>query len=159
MRRPAVRKQQSILGFQRTQSAVRWFEDHRNLSCTYKKAASSVLDAAVANAIANGLEGEIHTCADHAEIVLRPIHEIPAKVADPADMRGEANFHAAADLPDRPRLAICMTGRLDDVETFSRLNKPLIDSFLAPAKDGTSSAKNIWRKASAMDRIPKSKGA
>src|SRR5207247_5685177 len=140
MRRPAVRKQQSILGFQRTQSAVRWFEDHRNLSCTYKKAASSVLDAAGANAIANGLEGEIHTRADHAEIVLRPIHEIPAKVADPADMRGEANFHAAADLPDRPRLAICMTGRGDIVESFSRLDQPLLDSLLAPANVDSATA-------------------
>jgi len=138
MRRPAVRKQQSILGFQRTQSAVRWFEDHRNLSCTYKKAASSVLDAAVANAIANGLEGEIHTCADHAEIVLRPIHKIPAEVTDPADMRGEADFHAAADLPDRPRLTVGVKIS-EDVGVFT-IRKRI--SF-APAEDRTASAKKV----------------
>jgi hypothetical protein len=33
------------------------------------------------------LEGEIHAGADHAEVVVRPIHEIPAEIADPADVR------------------------------------------------------------------------
>jgi hypothetical protein len=36
---------------QRTQSAVQQFESRRSLSCTYKKAASGVPNAAVSNAI------------------------------------------------------------------------------------------------------------
>src|SRR5512132_4097047 len=52
-----------------------------------------------------------------------------------------------------------MTGRGDDIESFSRLNKPLVDSLLAPAKDPTSSAKNVWRKARAMDGVTQGKRA
>ena len=44
------------------------------------------------------LEGEVHAGADHAEVVMGPVHKVPAEVADPADMRGETHFHAAADL-------------------------------------------------------------
>ena len=72
-----------------------------------------------------------------------PVHKIPAKIADPANMRRQADFHAAADLPDRPRLAVCMTGRLDNVETFSGFGKSLIDSLLAAAEDRAASAKKI----------------
>src|SRR6266496_2284343 len=87
------------------------------------------------------LECEIHAGTGHTEVVLRPIHKIPAKIADPADMRRQADFHPAADLPDCSSLAICMTGRLDDVETFSRFNKSLVDSLLAATKDRATSTK------------------
>ncbi len=59
--------------------------NHLNLSQA-KKAASGVPDAAVANALANGLEGEIHAGADHAEVIMGPVHKIPAEITDPADM-------------------------------------------------------------------------
>src|SRR5512132_161785 len=52
-----------------------------------------------------------------------------------------------------------MTGRGDDIESFSRLNKPLVDLLLSPAKDPTSSAKNVWRKARARDRVTQGKSA
>ena len=49
---------------------------------------------------ANGLEREIHAGADHAKIVIRAVNEIPAEITDPANVRCDANFHAAADLAD-----------------------------------------------------------
>jgi hypothetical protein len=64
----------------------------------------------------------------------------------------------AANLPDCPRLGVCMTCCRDDIETFSWLNKALIDLFLAAAKDSASSAKNVWRKAAAGNRITKREG-
>src|SRR5439155_25189727 len=52
-----------------------------NQACT-KRAASGVPDAADANAFVNELEREIYASADHAEVVVRPIHKIPAEVTD-----------------------------------------------------------------------------
>src|SRR5438067_10051864 len=52
------------------------------------------------------LEGEIYAGPDHPEVVLRSIDEIPAEITDPTNVRGEANFHAAADLSDCSRLGI-----------------------------------------------------
>jgi len=138
---------------QRTQSAVQQFESRRSWSCRYKKAASGVPDAAVANALANGLKGEIYARAGHAEVVFRPINEIPAEITDPADMRRKADFHAAADLPECTRLAASMADRLDNVESFSRLSKSLVNLPLAATKDCAAAAKKVGRKARARDRI------
>src|SRR4030095_9125234 len=52
-----------------------------------------------------------------------------------------------------------MTGRGDDIESLSKLNKPLVDFVLAPGKNPTSSAKNVWRKARAMDGVTQGKSA
>src|SRR5450756_2738486 len=99
------------------------------------------------------LKGEIYACASHTKVVLRPINEIPAEITDPADMRRKANFQAAAHLTQRFRLAICMTNRLDNVKSFSRLTKSLVDLPLAATKNGAATAKNVGRKARARDRI------
>ena len=57
-------------------------------SCPYKKkAASGVQDAAKADVFVNGLEREIHARADHTKIIVWAVHEIPAEIADPADVR------------------------------------------------------------------------
>ena len=84
-----------------------------------QKAASGCSGRRCSKCYCRCLEGEIHAGADHAEVVVRPIHEIPAEITDPADMRGEADFQAAADLADCLRLAICVTSRLENVEAFS----------------------------------------
>ena len=52
-----------------------------------KKAASGIPDAAIANALVDGLEREIHACADHTKIIVWAVHEIPAEITDPADVR------------------------------------------------------------------------
>src|SRR5437870_2240590 len=114
--------------------------DIATISCAGRRFANSnqLLAFRAPNQQVRRLEGEIHTCADHAEIVLRPIHKIPAEVTDPADMRGEADFHAAADLPDRPRLTVGVKIR-EDVGVFT-IRKRI--SF-APAEDRTASAKKV----------------
>ena len=55
-------------------------------SGTYKHAASDIPDAAIANAVVNGLEREIHARADHSEVVLRTIYKIPAEITHPTDV-------------------------------------------------------------------------
>src|SRR5215510_8285810 len=52
-----------------------------------------------------------------------------------------------------------MTGCLDNIETFSRLNKALVDLLLTPAKDPATSAKNVRRQARAWDRITQGESA
>ena len=60
-------------------------------------AASGVLDAAALNAMSI-LEREIETAAHHAEVVLRAVDHVPAKIIDPADMRSKADFDATTEL-------------------------------------------------------------
>lgn len=57
-----------------------------NLTRT-KKAGSGIPDTAVANTLVNGLEREIHAGADHTKIIIWAVHEIPAEITDPADVR------------------------------------------------------------------------
>src|SRR5438034_11649379 len=52
-----------------------------------------------------------------------------------------------------------MTSCRDDIEPFPRLDKALVDLLLAPAKDPSSSAKNVWRKARARDRVTQGESA
>jgi hypothetical protein len=52
-----------------------------------KQAASGIPAAAIANALVDGLEREIHAGADHAKIIVWAVHEIPAEITDPADVR------------------------------------------------------------------------
>src|SRR5262245_15572537 len=52
-----------------------------------------------------------------------------------------------------------MTGCLDDIKTFSRLDKTLINLLLASAKNAATPAENVRRKACAWDWITQRKGA
>src|SRR4029077_3244900 len=110
-------------------------------------------DAAIANALVKRLEREIHSGADHPKIIFWAIHEIPAEITDPADVRSYADFHSTANLADCPRLTICMTSCRNDIKTFSWLDKSLLNFLLATAKDPASPAKNVGRKARARDRV------
>src|SRR4029077_8905141 len=85
------------------------------------------------------LEGEIYAGANHPEVVLRSIDEIPAESTDPANVRSEANFHAAADLPDCPRFR---TG------LFSANDSVVHDNIrlFAATKDPAASTKNVGRE-------------
>src|SRR6266481_4507198 len=117
-----------------------------NANRVQTKAASEIPDAALAKPDRKSLEGEIYACADHPEVVLWSIDEIPAEIADPANVRGEANFHATADLPDCPRLG---TG------LFSA-NDPVVHDNIrafAATKDSPGSAKKVRREARAGNRV------
>ena len=112
----------------------------------YKKAASDIPDAALANGILSPLEREVNPGANHAEVVMRPVHKIPAEVTDPANVRSEANFHAATNLADCPRLGAGL---------FSANDSVVHDNvrFFASTKDSASSAKKVRREARAGNRI------
>jgi len=47
------------------------------------------------------LEGEIHPGPHHAKVVLRTVNKVPTEITNPADVRREADFEAAADLANR----------------------------------------------------------
>src|SRR5262245_64122350 len=52
-----------------------------------------------------------------------------------------------------------MTGCLQDIETFSRLDRALVYLLLAPAKDPATAAKNVRCKTSARDWITQGQSA
>ena len=94
------------------------------------------------------LEREVNAGARHAEVILRTVNKVPAEITDPADVRSEANFQAAADLADRPRLSVGVKIS-ENVRAFTvRKRIPF-----TPAKDRTASAKNVRRKARAVERV------
>ena len=67
------------------------FRAHDSLrkSREYKKrAASAIANAAATNVSCEGLEREIHAGADHTKIIIWAVHEIPAEITDPANVRG-----------------------------------------------------------------------
>ena len=64
------------------------------------------------------LEGEINAAAHHTEVVVWTVDKVPAEIINPADVRREANFEAAADLADSLGSRICMTSCHDLVEAF-----------------------------------------
>src|SRR5438552_10789594 len=88
------------------------------------------------------LEREIYAGPDHPEVILRSIDKIPAEITDPANVRGEANFHAAADLPDCPRLG---TGLFSADDSVAHDN---VRPF-SPAKNSAGAAKNVRREPNA----------
>jgi hypothetical protein len=47
------------------------------------------------------LEGEVNAAPCHPEIIFAAVDNVPAKIAQPADVRGEANLEATAELADR----------------------------------------------------------
>src|SRR5437588_4695308 len=125
-------------------AAFRAFENLRRV-CT-KKAASETSDAALINTILGWLEREINSGANHSKVVMRPVHEIPAEIADPANVRGHANFHAAAVLADGPRLGAGLFSANDSVaHNNTRL-------FTA-TKDSAASTKNVRRESGARDWV------
>jgi hypothetical protein len=52
------------------------------------------------------LKGESDAAARHAKVIVGAIDHIPAEITHPADMRGETNLEAGANLAERPGNAI-----------------------------------------------------
>jgi hypothetical protein len=100
------------------------------------------------------LEGEINAAGHHAEVVVPPVHNIPAEIVHPADVRSDANFQAGTELADRLSRGTQVIGRgngeNDEITARQSLMKMF---FLAAAEDGTAPRPNIWRKARTRDRI------
>src|SRR5947209_3561469 len=90
------------------------------------------------SALRVSLKRERNTAANHAEVIPRTIHDVPAEVVHPADCRGEANFDAAAELANRLRFAV-VTTHADD--TALRIEQQHVT---APAtEDRTAASKNV----------------
>jgi hypothetical protein len=119
-------------------------------AAAYKKAAPDIPDAAFAKAIVDQLEGKINAGAHHAEVVFGAVDHVPAEIADPADMRSETDFNAAAELADCPSLG-AVVGKIP-----VRLVKVCA---LAAAEDPTASAKNVRREPGTGNWITQGQGA
>ena len=63
----------------------------------YKKAAFDVPDVADAKCL-NDLEREVYAGADHTEVILWSVHEIPAEITDPTYVRRKTYLKPAANL-------------------------------------------------------------
>src|SRR5213592_4204096 len=100
------------------------------------------------------LEREIKTGSHHAKVVIRAVDHVPAKIADPADMRRKTDFHAGAKLPDRSRLRTC-PARNDNVVFLAFLNVGSQHELrlLASAKYATAARPHVRRKARAGNRV------
>src|SRR4029453_131880 len=100
----------------------------------------------LANAILCPLEREINPSANHAKVVLRSVHKVPTEIADPANVRGEPNFHAAADLADCPGLG---TGLFSANDSVIHNNIRLF----AATKDSAAPTENVRRETRAGNRV------
>src|SRR5262249_2220694 len=114
-------------------------------SCT-KNAASVLPDGALAKGILDPLEREINPGANHAKVVLWPVHKIPTEITDPANVRSKTNFHAATDLADCPRLGAGLLSANDSV-VYDNVR------LFAATKDSSATAKNVRRESRALDRV------
>src|SRR6266436_993678 len=99
------------------------------------------------------LEREINSGTRHAEVIFRTVDKVPAEITDPTDVRSDTDFQAAADLADSLARRTCMTSCHDLVEAFSRFSDKHILRPLAAAKDHAASAKNVRRKARAVEWV------
>src|SRR5438105_3486978 len=100
------------------------------------------------------LKCECNTAANHAEVVIRAVHYIPAEVVHPADRGSEADFDAATELADRFGFTT-MVAHPNDIA--ARCEQQSVSP--ASAKDGTSASKNVRRKPTARNRISKGQSA
>ena len=106
-----------------------------------------------------GLEREVHTRADHPEIVVGTVYEVPAEITDPTDMRRKADFNAAADLAESFRLCSRETLCLDNVEAFPGFSNANIFWALTTTEDSPTASKNVRRKAAARNWITQCQGS
>ena len=97
------------------------------------------------------LEGEINAGADHSEVVVPTINNVPAEIIDPANVWREANFQAGTQLASRLGRGTQMIGCGNwENEMACGLVKPF---SLTAAKDCAATRPNIWRKARTMDWV------
>lgn len=105
-----------------------------------------------------GLEREVHACADHPEVVIGTVYEVPTEITDPTDMRRKADFYAAADLAESLRLCSRETLCLDNVEAFPGFSNANIFRALTTTEDRPAASKNVRRKAAARNWITQCQG-
>src|SRR4051812_18934898 len=66
-----------------------------------KTAASGRTECRRCKCLCPKLEREIQTASNHAEVVMRSVHDVPAEVAGHTDVTCHANLETAAKLPNQ----------------------------------------------------------
>jgi hypothetical protein len=97
------------------------------------------------------LEPDIDTGADHAEIVVGAVHNVPAKVAEQSNVRGNTNLEPAAKLAHRTGFNIV----IDALKISANVNGRLI----VAAESSATTRPDVRREPRLADRIPQSQGA
>src|SRR6266536_5572172 len=103
------------------------------------------------NCDCRSLEGEINAGADHSEVVVPAINNVPAEITEPANVWREANFQAGAQLANRLGRGTQMIGCGNGENEIASGHVPAFS--LTAAKDCAAARPNIWRKARTMDRV------
>src|SRR5207302_4451205 len=106
------------------------------------------------------LEGKRNAAAHHAEVILRPIHHVPTEIVHPADVRGDANFDAAAKLANRLGRTTAVVGMKKLYRRVTNGAQSVEDDSisLAAAKNGATAGPNVWSEARTRNRIAQRKG-
>ena len=104
------------------------------------------------------LEGEINAAARHAEVVVPPVHNIPAEIAHPADVWSNANLQARAELADRlgSGTQVISRGNRENDEIITR--RSLVKAFSRAAAAVIAFRTRLcevtaWRAAKRLQRI------
>ena len=97
----------------------------------------------VCTAVKLGLEGEIHACTNHAEVVVPTVHHVPTEITDPANVRCKPNFDTASKLADPLGRGAQMVGCSNGQGLFGYVKL----FSLTAAEDRTASRPKIWRNA------------
>src|SRR5947209_3888422 len=98
-----------------------------------------------------GLEREVYPAPDHAEIIVRTVHDVPAEIVDPADVASEPNLETSANLAHQLCLAVAVrrdkrgSGRARADNTIS----------LTAAEDPAEPAEYVGRESGTADWITK----
>src|SRR5207245_10106554 len=106
------------------------------------------------------LEGKRNAAAHHAEVIVRPIHHVPTEIVHPADVRGDANFDAAAKLANRLRRTTAVVGMKKLYRRVTNGAQSVEDDSiaLATAKNGTATSPDVGSEARTRNRITQREG-
>ena len=98
------------------------------------------------------LEREVEPGASHPEIIVGPLHNIPAEIVQQAEVRREANFETASKLANGFALTL--------IELSPDDSKIGVDELTVPptSPDSAAAHPKIGCKARAANRKPHGKG-
>src|ERR1051325_6284043 len=88
---------------------------------------------------------KIESAADHSEIVVSSVHDVPAKIGDPPDAWRNTDFHTAAKLSHDSRFFIMIDafGRTTDIE----------NPIAMTAEDSATTSPRVRSKTRTANRV------
>src|SRR5439155_18124906 len=104
-------------------------------------------------------EGESQAAADHSEVVLRSIDDIPTEVIHPADMRSDSEFQPAAKLAYRFAGRAMVDSMIERDRDFSGTSEAIENNFIsfAPSKDKAATGPDVGSKTGTGNGIAQGK--